>query len=115
MIRNLIHGFSLIELMIIVAIIGILCSLAIPNFLSYRKKSQRNACLNNMRSIENAKAQFCLSAVSQSVTWDDIIPYLNPLPHCPAGGNYQDLSGETSIYCSEHDWRDNPEYNGFMP
>jgi prepilin-type N-terminal cleavage/methylation domain-containing protein len=49
------RGFTLVEIMIVVAIIALLTAIAIPAFLQYRKDARRSLCINNLRLVDHAK------------------------------------------------------------
>ena len=94
---TLVAGFTLVEIMIVVAIIGLLAAIAIPSFLHARTKSQATACINNLRQIECAVQQVAIEKgkhVGDTLNYpDDITPFIklnidNLIPGCPAGGNY---------------------------
>jgi prepilin-type N-terminal cleavage/methylation domain-containing protein len=105
--RNL--GFTLTEIMIVVAIIGLMVTLAIPNFVESRAKAQANACINNLRQISAAAKEFALDqGKTNGATINfptDLTPYikLNParsFPVCPAGGMYSCSAVGSMPLCS---------------
>src|SRR5277367_4287576 len=85
-------GFTLVEIMIVVAIIGLLATIAIPNFVRARLKAQQSACINNLRQIDGAKQTWALENRANQTTVPviaNIQPYLGrgtagTAPTCPA-------------------------------
>jgi len=72
-------GFTLVEIMIVVALIGLLATIAIPNYVHARSNSQTNACINNLRQIDAAKQQWALEqgkTTGDTPTTDSIMPYV---------------------------------------
>ncbi|MCU0772168.1 MAG: type II secretion system GspH family protein [Verrucomicrobia bacterium] len=84
-------GFTLVEIMIVVAIIGLLAAIAIPNFVRARETAQSNACINNLRQIDGAKDQAALE--NGMGTGDDVSALIDDYikggtPACPLGDPY---------------------------
>src|SRR5688500_9763718 len=85
-------GFTLVELMTVVAIIGLLAAIAIPNFVKARTTAQKNACINNLRQIDGAKEQWALEkkqAPDAAIVQDEVDDYIKGgTPECPGSGTY---------------------------
>ncbi len=92
--KNLNGAFTLVEIMIVVAIIGLLAAIAIPNFVRARTTAQMNACINNLRQIDGAKQMWALEKKKDATAIpapEDLDAYLKSSLEslkCPAGGVY---------------------------
>lgn len=97
-------GFTLVETMIVVLLIAILVSIAVPNFVSARNQSRRRACLENLRSISQAKEQWAMEnrmETGSPCTVNDLSPeYMRIFPSCPAAGSYSVNSVGVEPVCS---------------
>ena len=85
-----VEGFTLVEMMIVVALIGLLAVIAIPNWVHARTTSQTGACISNLRQVWGATQQWALDnrmAPDSTVTPEQILPYLKNAVVCPAGGS----------------------------
>ncbi|MFW5996780.1 MAG: competence type IV pilus major pilin ComGC [Lentisphaeria bacterium] len=107
--------FTLVEIMIVVAIIGLLAAIAIPSFMKARESTQENACVENMRQIHGALQQMAMQEGLSDDDLDDlsesdfdsgdtdITDYIDggEVPECPTGGTYS-TDGDGDVECTEH-------------
>lgn len=83
-------GFTLVEIMIVVLIIGILLAIAVPNFVKARQNSRVQTVVGNLKQIESAKEQWAMDTGASSTATPtiagDLVPnYLKKAPSGPVG------------------------------
>jgi prepilin-type N-terminal cleavage/methylation domain-containing protein len=100
-------GFTLVEIMIVVLIIGILLAIAVPNFVRARETSRTKTCVASLKQIDAGKEQWAMDNNKQNgdaCVMNDLTgganPYLKNTPACPSGGNYTVGNVGTNPTCS---------------
>ena len=85
-------GFTLVEIMIVVMIIGVLLAIAVPNFIKSREGANARACQHNLKQILGAKERWAMEnnkSATDTPDWSDLVStYLKKQPECHSGGSY---------------------------
>jgi prepilin-type N-terminal cleavage/methylation domain-containing protein len=93
-------GFTLVEIMIVVAIIALLAAIAVPNFLRSRKRSQATQILEDLRILDSATDQYAIETNKTStaaVAWTDVQNYMKTGTRLYASGNADILGNPYGI------------------
>ncbi len=82
-------GFTLLEIMIVVSLIGMMAAIGVPNMIKARSESQKDVCISNLRQINSAVQQWAVEtkqSPAATVSASDVTPYMRNQAICPAGG-----------------------------
>lgn len=97
-------GFTLVEIMVVVAVIGLLAAIAIPNFVSSRATAAQHACIANLRQLDSAIQMYQIETGTWPTAFNDLNAYLRRIPTtCPFNGSSYTLnpaSGNNLPYTS---------------
>ena len=100
-------GFTLVELIVILVVLGVLGGIAIPKYAQHRATQRRNACIANLKFMDGAKCSWAMEtkqAATAVPAHTDIFGgslYLPVLPLCPQGGTYSLNAVSTAPTCSK--------------
>ncbi len=117
-------GFTLVEIMTVVLVMGILLALAVPNIIKYRETSRAKACQVNLRSILQAveearleRDKTTLNAIKEDGKVDHLVgKYMRSIPECQSGGEYaieyDDDTDSFTVTCSSSGEKEGHEITG---
>ena len=95
------QGFTLVEIMIVVAIIAILAAVAIPNFIKYRNESQKSSCISNMKQLQTAGEQWCMiNGATATPPLTDLCgsdKYIKTTPVCPYAKESYTIANDSGV------------------
>lgn len=94
-------GFTLVEIMIVVGVIAVLLSMAIPAFVNMRTRANTRICIAQLKRVSLAKEMWAVANTGDTPIWTDLVTdYIKSRPECPVGGEYVIGDINTAPTCS---------------
>lgn len=114
------QAFTLVEVMIVVAVIGVLAAIAVPSFIKAREQTHAKSCQENIRIIYGAQQQWAVETKkggSEVPTESNLTPYISGgvFPTCPAGGTYTLKKVDELPTCATHQTATGPGTGHVIP